>query len=43
MAIINVHRKRGEGQRYTLTFMEEVSAANKALFISTAITLVSTH
>lgn len=39
VAIINIHRKRGEGQRYTLTFMEEVSVANKALFIGCAITL----
>lgn len=23
VAIINIHRKRGEGQKYTLTFMEE--------------------
>ena len=42
MAIINIQKKRGETQKYTLTFTEEISSANKALFIACILTLVST-
>lgn len=41
VAIINIHRERCRRPKFTLTLMEEVSTANKALFIGCVITLVS--
>lgn len=43
MAIINIHRERCKRPKFTLTLMEEVSTANKALFIGCVITLVSLY
>ncbi|CAG7816587.1 unnamed protein product [Allacma fusca] len=39
VAIINIQRKRGETLKYTLTFTEEISSANKALFLGCIVTL----